>query len=138
MNRMSEYCRVELRLPNDPRATSAVSGAVEHLAERAGFGTAQQKQVAAAAEAACRAAFRRLGDHDSTVGVTVEEFEDRIEVTVEHSGDIAPAVGLEEIVSAASSREGADQGVLARMDRVQYQTTGGVSRMILIKYARGA
>ena len=138
MNGMSEYCRVELQLPNDPRATSAVSGAVEHLAGRAGFATAQQKEVAAAAEAACRAAFRRLGDYDSTVGVTVEEFEDRIEVTVEHSGEIAPAVGLEEIVSTASSREGADQGLLARMDRVQYQTVGGVSRMILIKYARGA
>jgi anti-sigma regulatory factor (Ser/Thr protein kinase) len=122
MGKLANLGRIELKLPNDPRALSAVAGAVEHMAQRAGFLTPQQKELAVATEAACQAVFRRLHEPEATLMVIVEEYADRVEVTLEHTGD-------------APSADGNCRDLLARMDRVDYRTANGLSRWTLIKYA---
>jgi anti-sigma regulatory factor (Ser/Thr protein kinase) len=124
----NESGRVVLKLSNDPRLVASVAGAVGHIAERAGFDTGAQADLVAAAEEALRQTFPLLANAGALLGVTVEDFPDRVEVTLEHRGHPLPA----------SQQTGGLTGpkLLARVDRVQYDTQGGVSRMTLIKYIR--
>jgi len=134
----AESSRVELRLSNDPLLLGAVAGAVEHFAQRAGLDTAGQTDLIAAAEEACRDTFKLLPGNAAMLGVIVQDFPDRVEITIEHQGEALPTAGLDTF--ALLGAEGAAPGeltglaLLARVDRVQYQTEGGTSRMTLIKY----
>ncbi len=135
----NENSRVVLKLTGDLRLLAAVAGAVGHLAEQAGFDARAQADLIAAAEEACRDTFPLLTPDDPTLGVTIQGFPDRLEVTLEHQGRAVPTAGLETF--AIPGAEGAGGlsalGLLVRVDRVQYDVQGGASRMTLIKYLRG-
>lgn len=130
----SENHRVELTLNNDPRLVSAVTGAVNVFAQRAGFNEATRQALVEATEQACEDTFNLLDDADAPVAVIVETFPDRIEITFQHSGEAAPSAGLDTF--GIAGLEGAQSGLalLSRVDRVQYQTEDGVSQMKLVKY----
>ncbi len=130
--------RVVLKLSNDPRLVAGVAGAVGHIAERAGLDAGAQADLVAAAEEALRQTFPLRADAGALLGVTIEDFPDRIEVTLEHQGHPLPAAGLETFAVPGAEETGGLSGLklLARVDRVQYDTQGGVSRMTLIKYVR--
>jgi len=125
--------RIELRLTQDARLMAVVVRAVESFAERVGFAAAATQALGEAAEQACNDSFAQMDDAPGQVGVIVEEFADRIEITVEHEGDAGPAAGLDTF-GAFGGAGGAGLALLARVDRVQYQTENGVSRMKLVKY----
>ena len=120
--------RVVLKLSNHPRLVAGVAGAVGHVAARAGCDARALADLVAAAEEACRNAFSLLAAADAQLGVTIEDFPDRVEVTLEHEGQPAPGAAGPGGLSSAK--------LLARVDRVQYDTQGAVSRMTLIKYFR--
>lgn len=134
-----ESNRVEMKLPNDPAALPAMSAAVVHLAQRAGLDDAGQQDLAAAAEEACRNTFRLLHGEGARLSVVVQDFPDRVEVTVEHTGEALPSAGLETFAGFGSA-DGDLSGLalLARVDRVLYNTEAGISRMTLVKYLASA
>jgi hypothetical protein len=70
--------------------------------------------------------------------MVIEDFPDRVQVTIEHSGESKPTAGLDTFVSGGS-KDHAGGKISAslqdtRVDRVQYDTHEGRSRMTLIKY----
>jgi hypothetical protein len=133
--------RTELTLHDDPRLMAGVVAIVSFAAHRCGLSSGAQEGLAAAAAEACRETFPLLngnGSKDSSLKVTVSDFSDRVEVSIEHSGESLPSAGLDTFCDAASSA-GSQTGLSGALqktnvDRVQYETRDGVSRMTLIKY----
>lgn len=138
-----EPTHTELSLQNDPRLMAAVGAIVSHSAQRIGLPSDGQEGLAAAVMDACRETFPLLGDHDGTnsaLKIIVEDFQDRVEVTIEHAGEALPTAGLDSFCGGGSG--GAMAGISnslqdTRVDRVQYETRDGRSRMKLIKYFGG-
>jgi hypothetical protein len=139
----TDPARTELKVHNDPRLLTAVGAIVSHSAHRAGLPHEAQKGIAEAAVDACRETFPLLGNEhnsDRDLCLTVEDFPDRVQVTIEHSGESKPTAGLDSFVGGA--KEGVAEGISnslqdTRVDRVQYETVDGRSRMTLIKYRSG-
>ena len=139
----TDPCRVELTLHDDPRLMAAVRAVVSHAAERAGLPSEVQEGFAAAAVDACRETFPLVngnGGHDSTLKMVVADFHDRVEVMIEHSGEALPTAGLDTFCGGGA--KGAAESISnslqdTRVDRVQYETSDGHSRMTLIKYRKG-
>ncbi|MGD0403254.1 MAG: hypothetical protein ABSB66_08655 [Candidatus Acidiferrales bacterium] len=133
--------RTEVKLQDDPRLMAGVVAIVSFAAQRCGLSTGAQEGLAAAAAEACRETFPLLhanGSKDSSLKVIVSDFADRVEVSIEHSGESLPSAGLDTFCDAASSA-GSQTGLSGALqktnvDRVQYETRDGVSRMTLIKY----
>jgi hypothetical protein len=133
--------RTELTLHDDPRLMAGVVAIVSFAAHRCGLSSGAQEGLAAAAAEACRETFPLLngnGSKDSSLKVIVSDFSDRVEVSIEHSGESLPSAGLDTFCDAASSA-GSQTGLSGALqktnvDRVQYETRDGVSRMTLIKY----
>ena len=134
----TDPARIDFRLMSDPRLAAGVSGAVAHIAVQMGFSADEGADLAAVVGEASRDAFPLLTDPDGMVGVTLEQFPDRIEIVVEHEGQALPAAGLDTFAfpgaAEAAARGLSGLSLLRRVDRVQYDTQGGVSRMKLIKY----
>ena len=130
--------RVVLKLSNDPRLMAGVSGAVEHMAERAGCDARACADLIVAAEEACRETFPLLPAADAQLAVTIEDFPDRVEVTFEYQGQTRPAAGLDTFAVPGAEEEGGLSGrkLLARVDRVQFDTQDATSRLTLVKYIR--
>jgi len=138
----AESSRAELNLPNDPRLFGAVVAVISHAGQRIGLSAPIQ---AALSDAAVRASEQALelatpepGD-ESRVHLTVEDFDDRVEVTIAHHGAADPAAGLDSFLAGASG--GAEKvGAALKgtgVDRVQYEAKEGWSRTKLIKYVEG-
>ena len=123
---------------NDARLAVGVVGAVAHVAEHMGFSADECAALAAVVGETSRDTFPLLTDPDGMVGITLEQFPDRIEVIVEHEGHPLPAAGLDTFAIPGAAEAGArglsGLSLLRRVDRVQYDTQGSVSRMKLIKY----
>ncbi len=134
----SDPGRVVLKLSNDPRLMAGMTGAVEHMAERAGCGARACADLIAAAEEACRDTFPLLPAADAQLAVTIEDFPDRVEVTFEYQGGGLPAAGLDTFAVPGAEGVGGLSGrkLLARVDRVQYDIQDGTSRLTLVKYIR--
>jgi hypothetical protein len=133
--------RTELKLHDDPRLIAGVVAIVSFAAHRCGLSSGAQEGLASAAAEACRETFPLLngnGSKDPSLKVIVSDFSDRVEVPIEHSGESLPSAGLDTFCDAASSA-GSQSGLSGALqktnvDRVQYETRDGVSRMTLIKY----
>jgi len=138
----TDHIRTELTVHNDPRLMAGVSALVSHLALVAGLPVASQEGLAAAVVDACRETFPLVNGeegHDGALQMIVEDFPDRVEVTIEHGGEALPSAGLD---SFCGGGEGIAAGISnslqdTRVDRVQYETREGRSRMKLIKYCGG-
>src|SRR5277367_5198404 len=80
------------------------------------------------------------GNGEPTVRVIISDYPDRVEVAIEHTGAALPTAGLDTFIGDAAADPGAGLSralQLTKVDRVQYQTSGGLSRMTLIKYCDG-
>lgn len=117
----NEPGRVVLRLSRDPRLVAGVAGAVGHVTERAGWSTRARGDLTAATEEACGRTLPLLAN-GAQLSVTIEDYPDRIEVTLEHRSR-----------PTQRSPESNDRDLLACVDRVEHSSSGGVSRTTLIK-----
>ncbi|MFZ0520705.1 MAG: hypothetical protein WAL95_06755 [Candidatus Acidiferrales bacterium] len=139
----NEPARTELTLPHDERLLSAISPVVQHASQRCGLSTESQEGLAFAAMEAAREAFPLMEGQsgEPKVKVVVSDYPDRVEVAIEHTGAPEPTAGLDTFVKDAVA--GSDAGLsmalqTTQVDRVQYETRNGVSRMTLIKYCDGS
>jgi hypothetical protein len=112
-----------------------------HPAQRLGFAPSEQAELTEAAEEACCGAFPLLDSADGGLHLIVDEFPDRIEVSVEYSGEPLPAAGLDSF-AVSGTADDAPLGIsgallLTRVDRVLYETRDRLSRMTLVKYVQG-
>jgi anti-sigma regulatory factor (Ser/Thr protein kinase) len=135
----TDPARVEFTLDNDPRLFMGVSEIVRHSAQRAGFSADTQRSLAEAAVEACRETFPLVNGNDTPLRVVVADFSDRVEVTIEHSGEPLPTAGLESFCAGAGEgARGISNALLnTTVDRVKYDTRDGRSRMTLVKYRPG-
>jgi hypothetical protein len=139
----TDPARTELKVDDDPRLLAAVGAIVSHSAQRAGLPQEAREGLAAAAVDACRETFPLIRNENSgnrELRMVVEDFPDRVQVTIEHSGEAVPTAGLDSFVGG--SKAGVSDGISnslqdTRVDRVQYDTHEGRSRMTLIKYRGG-
>ncbi len=80
--------RIECALDNDPRLMASIGAVISHAAKRAGLPDQTQEDVAAAAVEASREmviAGRGNGSGASTTKLVLDEFPDRLELTIESS-----------------------------------------------------
>ncbi len=139
----NEPARTELTLPHDERLLAAISTVVQHASQRCGLSTESQEGLAFAAIEAAREAFPLMEGRagEAKIKVVVSDYPDRVEVAIEHTGAPEPTAGLDTFVKDAVA--GSDAGLsmalqTTQVDRVQFETNNGVSRMTLIKYCDGS
>jgi len=117
---------------------AAVGGAVGYFAERLGFSPQTRAGLISAAEEASRDTLQLLAARGEALDVTVEDFPNRLEITLEHGGPSLPTAGLETFAfpgsEVATPGRLSGLGLLERVDRVLYDSHGGISRMKLVKY----
>jgi hypothetical protein len=119
----------------DARLAAGAGGLAHYFADAAGLDREAAAQWQEAAVAACLEAFECLSPEDPPLQITCARFEDRIEIALAHKGDCGPAVGLDVIAGfTAPLTAGASRGLLAGVDRVQYDTRGGEAVTRLTKY----
>jgi hypothetical protein len=135
----NEPKRIRLQIDADSRLAAAAGGAARYFADAAGLEGGAVTHLQIAIVAACEEAFGHLtGGHH--LDVTLTRLVDRIEVSLSLEGETAPAVGLDSLAGLAigagrASGQGAGKGaVLEGVDRVQYETRGGVAITLLTKY----
>jgi hypothetical protein len=140
----TDPARTELIVNEDERLLAAIEPVVFQASLRCGLSTEAQQGLAAASIAACKETFPLLKDSNRSgkpaVKVIITDFTDRVEVAIEHTGEALPTAGLDTFVGDAVA--GADAGLSGalqktKVDRVQYETKEGLSRMTLIKYCDG-
>jgi len=127
--------KTELRVHDDPRLLCAVGAVVSHSAHRSGLSREAQQGLAEAAMDACRDTFPLLRHDGRDLRMVIEGFPDRVQVTIEHSGESKPSAGLDSFVGKDQGGGKISESLQdSRVDRVQYETHEGRSRMTLIKY----
>ena len=130
--------RVVFHMDQDWRLVGVFCCAVEHQAIHAGFESEAGAQLAKAAGDVCRETISQLGGSGGGVDVTLDTFTDRIEIAIHCRGQVLPALGLETyaLSNAQSGNAGGLNGLesLSRVDRVLYNTEGGVTRTTLVKF----
>ena len=114
-----------------------VGGAVAHYADRAGLNEAARDSLVSALEDFCRETLPLLGSNGGRLTVAIEEFEDRIEIVVEHHGLARPSAGMDTFLSGnGSSSDARLLGIrlLRNVDRVEYDSRNGSVRTTLVKF----
>jgi anti-sigma regulatory factor (Ser/Thr protein kinase) len=138
-----EPARTELTLPADERLIAAITAVVHHASQRCGLSPESQEGLASAAQDAAREAFPLMEGKttEPQVKVIISDYPDRVEVAIEHSGEAVPTAGLDTFIAdaVAGTPAGLSKALqMTKVDRVQYETRNGLSRMTLIKYCDGS
>ncbi|HEV2387341.1 MAG TPA: hypothetical protein VGS20_08805 [Candidatus Acidoferrales bacterium] len=118
----AEHCRIEIKMPNDPRAIGAVRGALEHTARHLGLSTPEEEALADAAEHLLSAALAALAA-EAEITVTIQEHPNRIEIELVRPG--------------GSAGEWAELRKLRGIDRLEEENDAGHTRLKLVKFLPG-
>jgi hypothetical protein len=117
---------IEIRLDADARFAAAAAGGARYLGEAGGLTPDAAGKFQIAILFACEETFGNLDIRHPQVEVTLNQFPDRIEVTIVHHAD-GPSVGLHTLLRAgANPMEG--------VDRVQYEKKADSSITRLTKF----
>ena len=131
----ADHRRTELKLGRDERLLAGVRAAVEHVANRHGLTVEERVDLGVAAGQACRAALIQQDEPGSLCDVIIDDYEDRVEVSVEsprhpQSAKINSSLGS----LAGMPLEERETEMKKRVDRVDRDTRNGRERVILVKY----
>jgi len=132
----AESKTIHMQFDADARLAAAAGGAARYFGDAAGLENDASAHLQAAIVSACVKAFEHLAQEHPHLDVSFTRLADRIEVALSHEGEGTPALGLDSIAGFAASG-GEDAGspaVLEGVDRVQYETRGGVAITRLTKY----
>jgi hypothetical protein len=130
--------RVVFHLDPNPLLVGVLRSAVQFQALQAGFGSETCTEFAKASEDVCRETLSQLTEAGGGLNVTLDTFHDRIEISIHHHGQMAPAIGLESFAFSGSAASGSGRfngmELLARVDRVLFSSEDGVARTTLVKF----
>jgi hypothetical protein len=137
-----EFTRAEFRFSPDADLVLGVVAAAEHFGQRKNLDDAAVQALMRATQDSCQSTFKLLSGNTPTLGVVIAEFDDRIEMIIEHQGEALPTAGLDTFLDAVAdeSSPGELSGLMLMtlVDRLQYQTVAGTQRMTLVKNAPAA
>jgi hypothetical protein len=135
-----EHTRTELRLESNARLLGAVAPVILHAAQRVGLMPPVCEAFEHATEDICRQTLNLMNGRDPFLHVTVEDFDDRIEVTIEHSGRPYDSSLMERMrpCSAPAGSSGADVPEGCQVDDIRCQSEGGHYRVRLVKFVSGS
>ncbi|HEV2490920.1 MAG TPA: hypothetical protein VGT03_14030 [Candidatus Acidoferrales bacterium] len=128
----AERIHAELKFTHDSRFLPGVRAAVEFIAARDGLSDAERENLGAASELLARECMAGLGEKDPPCKVQIEDFDDRIEVRLEHAARPAEASGAGASKAGTPAARGAE--VMRRVDRVLYDARNGISSVTLVKF----
>ena len=114
-----------------------MGGAVAHFAERVGMDDAARNLLTGALEDLCRQTLPLLNGNGEGMDVAIEDFDDRLQISVEHRGQPQPSVGVESFIAecARDSKQRVSGAHLMRtVDRIEYDARDGSIRTTLVKY----
>lgn len=114
----TEHCRVELKLPNDPRALGAVRGALQHTARHLGFAPNEEEQLLALSDQLLRPSLDSLPPGE-TISVLIQEHPNRVEIEL-----VRPARNV---------RKWVPSNTLPGIDQIEEETAAGQTRLKLVK-----
>jgi hypothetical protein len=132
-----EHSRTVLHLSRDDRLIVAVGGAVAHFAERVGMDHAACDMLTSALEELCRQTLPLLNGKGDGLDVAIEDFEDRLQISVEHRGEAQPSVGVESFIAECareSDKRITGVHLIRTVDRIEYDARNGSIRTTLVKY----
>ncbi len=132
-----ECTRTTIEVSRDERLVPGIGGAVAHHADRVGLTEAARDLLVSALEDFCRQTLPLLGANGGRLAVSIEEFEDRIEIVVEHHGLARPSVGMDTFLAGGAAQSDsrlAGVRLLRTVDRVEYDSQNGGVRTTLVKY----
>jgi hypothetical protein len=132
-----EHSRTTIQLSCHEQMVPGVGGAVAHYADRVGLSEAARDSLVSALEDFCRETLPLLGSNGGRLTVAIEEFEDRIEIVVEHEGLARPSAGMDTFLAGnGSPSDSRLLGVrlLRTVDRVEYDSRNGSVRTTLVRY----
>jgi hypothetical protein len=128
----AERTHTELKFTRDARFLPGIRAAVEFVAARDGLSDAERVNLGAASELAAREAVACLGEKDPPCRLLIVDFEDRIEVRLEHPA--RPAQSAASNSSKAEAPGARAFEVMRRVDRVLYDARNGISTVTLVKF----
>jgi hypothetical protein len=117
---------VSLQIDADPRFAAAAGGVARYFGDSSGLESETASKLQAAVAAACQQAFESLTPRHPHLTVAFTRHTDRIEVSLSHEGEPAPAVGLDTNAAGSTALDG--------VDRVQYEAKDGRAITLLTKY----
>ena len=133
---VSDLKNLHMQMDADARLAAAAGGVARFLADAAGLENSDIARLQSTVIAACSEAFEHLTRSHPHLELEFSRYADRIEVTLSHRGDAAPAVGLDAIAGFAksSSKSAPGPSAFAGVDRVQHETHGAKIITRLTKY----
>jgi hypothetical protein len=140
----AEAKSIQMQIEADPRLAAAAGGAARYFADAAGLEGPAITDWQTAIVAACLEAFEHLTREHPRLDVTLTRMADRLEVALSREDDPEPAVGLSSLAGLAPHDSDAQEWqagkslVMEGVDRVQYETHGGVAVTRLTKYITSA
>jgi len=134
MGKSAEHTRTEMRFTGDDRLLAGVRGAIEHIGRRHDVADEERIDAAVASEQACRKALLQMED-DSVCTVTIDDFDDRVEVSVDSSRGSGHARRNSPTANAMALRPDAREAeIKKRVDRADFEASNGHARTTLVKY----
>ena len=98
---------------------------------------AARNLLTGALEDLCRQTLPLLNGNGEGMDVAIEDFDDRLQISVEHRGEPQPSVGVESFIAecARDSKQRVSGAHLMRtVDRIEYDARDGSIRTTLVKY----
>ncbi len=154
-----EKSRTELLLADDDRLIPAVIAAIHHVAAHTGMQAQAESALLRKAEDLCIHAWPQISSdipkgfpqtkssgngHSECLQISVLEYDDRVEVVLEHPGKLAPPAPKHRTKTLACTAMGfapqdetpveSSNGV----DRIISQPVGGKIRTTLVQYSHGS
>ena len=132
-----DHSRTVLHLSRDDRFITAVGGAVAHFAERVGLDHSACNRLTGALEELCRQTLPLLNGNGDGLDVAIEDFGDRLQISVEHRGEAQPSVGVESFIAECarqSNKRVTGVHLIRTVDRIEYDARNGSIRTTLVKY----
>ena len=123
----------ELKFSGDSRFISGIRAAVEFIAARDGLSGAERESLGAAWEIVARNCMTGLSEQHPLCMVLIDDFDDRMEVRLEHPSFSAPASEAR-AVAAGKPDESHSLDITRRVDRVLYDARNGTSSVTLVKF----